>query len=49
MVQNQNSFPDKMDSPNAQGSTIVVPAKNKAPPLESGKATKIGGQWNLNQ
>ena len=43
LVQNQIYSPDKMDSPKAQYPTNVVPANKKAPPLEGGNSTKIGG------
>ena len=36
-----------MDSPNAQNPTTTVPANIKAPPLEGGHSTNIGGMWNL--
>ena len=34
-----------MDSPKTQDPVTVVPDKNKAPPLEGGNSTKIGGMW----
>ena len=41
------SSPYQKDSPKAQGPTIVVPANRRAPPLDGGNSTKIGGMWNL--
>ena len=39
--------PDKNDSPKAHNPTTVVPANNKAPPLEGRHYTKIGYMWTL--
>ena len=49
MGQNQNSIPSiyYMYFPKAQDPTTVVLANNKAPTLEGGNSTKIGGMWNL--
>ena len=47
IVWNQNSFPDSMDYPKAQDPTTLVPANNKAPLLEGGNYTKIGGMGYL--
>ena len=47
MVQNHNSLPDKMGSPNYQYPTTVFPTNNKAPPLEGICSTKIGGMQTL--
>ena len=49
MYQNQNSIdpPETMDLPQDQGPTTVVPANQKAPPLEGGNSTKNGYLWTL--
>ena len=41
------SSPDKKDSPKAHDSTTMVSANKRAPPLEGGNSTKIGGMWTL--
>ena len=41
------SSPENKDSPKTQDTTIVVPATKKAPPLEGGHYTNIGGMWTL--
>ena len=46
-IQISNSSPDNMDSPKSQYPTTVVPYNSKAPPLEGGNSTKIGGVWTL--
>ena len=39
--------PEKKDLPKSQDPTTVVPANNKAPPLEGGNSTNIGVMWSL--
>ena len=46
-IKMSKSSPDKKDSPRAQVPTNMVPANKKAPPLEGGNSTKIGGMWTL--
>ena len=41
------SSPDKKDSPKAHDYTTMFPSNKKAPPLEGGHSTKIGGMWNF--
>ena len=38
---------DKNYSPKAQDTKTVVLSNNRAPPLEGGHSTKIGGMWTL--
>ena len=40
-------LPEHKDSPKAQYSNTLLPAKRRDPPLEVGHYTKIGGMWNL--
>ena len=47
LVPNQNLLPYTMDSPKSQYPTTAVPYNSKAPPLEGGNSTKIGGVWTL--
>ena len=47
LIQNQNSSPDKMDSPKAQDPTTLVLDNNKASPLEGVHSTKVVGMWTL--
>ena len=41
------SSPDQEDPPKAQYPTTVVPANRRAPTLDGGHSTKIGGMWTL--
>ena len=41
------SSPTQKDKLNPLEPTIVVPANRRAPPLEGGHSTKIGGIWTL--
>ena len=43
--QKQNCPPDNMDSSKVQVPTNLVPANNKALPLEGGNSTKNGYLW----
>ena len=47
MVQNLHYSPEQKDLPNSQGFCTLVPANNKAPPLEGRHYMKIGGMWTL--
>ena len=38
---------NKKDSPKNQDPTTLVPANKKAPKLEGGHSTEIGGMWTL--
>ena len=42
-IQISNHSPENMDSPKVQDLTTLVPDKKKAPHLEGGHSTKIGG------
>ena len=47
MIQKHNSQPENMYPPKAQDPSTVVPANKKAPLLEGGHSTKIGGMRTL--
>ena len=39
--------PAQKDTLNPTDPTTVVPANRRAPPLDGGYSTKIGGMWNI--
>ena len=41
------SVPDNQDTPKSQDPTTADLANKRAPPLENGHYTKIGGKWTL--
>ena len=41
------SSPTQKDSPNPPDPTTALPANRRAPPLDGGQSTKIGGMWTL--
>ena len=41
------SFPSQKDSPKTLEHATVVPANKRAPTLDDGHTTKIGGMWTL--
>ena len=47
LLQNKTCFPQKVDSPKAQDPDYMVATNNKAPPLEGGHSTIVGGMYNL--
>ena len=47
LVQDKNSYLDRMDSTRAQDTSTAVQAKNKAPILEGRNNNTIGGMWNM--
>ena len=40
-------LPKQNYTPMTPDPTTVVPANRRAPPLDSGQSTKIGGRWDL--
>ena len=50
MIDQTNNYklsPAHKDTSNSTKPTTVVPSKRRAPPLDGGHYTKIGGMWNL--
>ena len=46
-IQISDPSSENMDSPKAQGPNTAVLDKKKAPSLDGGHSTKIGGMWNI--
>ena len=46
-LNNMESSPTQKDISTTTDTNTAVPANKRAPPLEGGHSTKIGGMWNL--